>query len=98
MHRVQRGGAMENIRSILARFPQRELDIRRRCRRDPGFKSVCEDYEEATKALHHWRKVAKKGDPKIEEYTNFLGELEAEILAKLGNRTVDDSNEIIDQT
>ena len=85
MHPVQRGNAMVDIRSIVARFPQRELDIRRRCDRDAEFKSICEDYEEATFALNHWQKVAKEGDSKVEEYTNFLGELEAEILTKLDN-------------
>jgi hypothetical protein len=83
MQFVQFGGAMVNIHSIVARLPQRELDIRRRCLCDADFKSVCEDYEEAALALCHWQKVAKEGDPKIEEYTNFLGELEAEILTKL---------------
>jgi hypothetical protein len=84
MHPVQSGSAMVDIRSIVARFPQRELDIRRCCLRDPDFKSICEDYEEAAIALHHWQKVAKEeGDPRVEEYTDLLGELEAEILTKL---------------
>jgi hypothetical protein len=72
------------ISSIVARFPQRELDIRRRCSRDAHFRSVCVDYEEAAAALRHWQKVAKEGDRRVEEYRQFLGELEAEILAELG--------------
>lgn len=74
---------MEEIRSIVDRFPQREFDIRRRCSHDAHFRSVCADYEEAAAALRHWRKVAREGDRKIAEYTQFLGELEAEILAQL---------------
>jgi len=74
---------MEEIRSIVARFPQRALDIRRRCSRDARFRSVCVDYEEAAAALRHWRQVAKEGDRKVEEYAQFLGELEAEILGQL---------------
>ena len=85
MHPVQRGNAMVDIRSIVARFPQRELDIRRRYIRDAEFRSICEDYEEATDALHHWQEVTNEGDPRVEEYANFLGELEAEILTKLDN-------------
>jgi hypothetical protein len=85
MQLVQGGSAMVGIRSILARFPQRELDIRRRCLRDADFKSICGDYEEAAIALRHWQKVAAEGDPRVEEYTNILGELEAEILTKLDN-------------
>ncbi len=78
-----RSREMEEIRSIVARFPQRELDIRRRCSRDARFRSVCMDYEEAAAALRHWQKAAGDGDRKIGEYTQFLGELEAEILAQL---------------
>lgn len=74
---------MEEIRSIVARFPQRELDIRRRCARDPHFRAICADYEEATAALHYWQRVAKDGDRRVAEYAAFLGELEAEILDRL---------------
>jgi len=75
--------AMEEIRSIVARFPQRELDIRRRCARDPRFRSICADYEEATTAYRYWQRVAEDGDRRAADYATFLGELEAEILAQL---------------
>jgi hypothetical protein len=82
---------MEDIRSIVARFPRRELDIRRRCARDANFRSICSDYEEAATALRHWQKRAKEGakegEQRVEEYTSFLSELEAEILAHL-NRSI----------
>ena len=84
---------MDEIRSIIVRFPQREFDIRRRCVRDTHFRSICQDYEEAASALCYWQKAAQTGDQrreadrKVEEYTSFLGELEAEILAHL-NRTI----------
>jgi hypothetical protein len=93
MHLGQRGSAMVDIRSIVARLPQRELDIRRRCLRDAEFNSICEDYEEAARALSYWQKIALEGDRKkeadriVEEYANFLGELEAEIVAHL-NRSI----------
>lgn len=74
---------MEEIRSIVARFPQRELEIRRRCARDTRFRSVCVDYEEAAAALRHWQQVSGAEEEKVEEYRSFLGELEAEILAHL---------------
>ena len=49
---------MECVRSIVARFPQREFDIRRRCALDAQFKSVCADYEEAAAAFRYdWKKV-----------------------------------------
>jgi hypothetical protein len=74
---------MEQIFSIVERFPQREFEIRQRCARDDQFRSVCLDYQEAAAALRHWRKAAKEGDQRVAEYTHFLGELEAEILAQL---------------
>ncbi|MBA5776013.1 hypothetical protein H2509_02610 [Stappia sp. F7233] len=76
---------MEGFGSIVARFPQRELDIWRRCARDARFRAICSDYEEMTAALDHLLKSVGNGDPKIEEYTSFLGELEAEILGYLDN-------------
>lgn len=82
---------MEDIRSIVARFPRRELEIRGRCARDADFRSICTEYEEAATALRHWQKRAKEGakegEQRVEEYTSFLGELEAEILAHL-NRAI----------
>jgi hypothetical protein len=78
---------MEEFRSILARFPQREFDIRRRLARDPSFKSICSDYEDATKALRHWQRATKAGDPegggKVEDYNNLVIELEQEVLEHL---------------
>jgi hypothetical protein len=38
-------------------------------------------------ALCYWQKVAKEGDQKIEEYSNFLAELEEEILQQLDYST-----------
>jgi hypothetical protein len=73
----------ENARSILARLPQRELEIRRCYARDEHFRSVCGDYEEAMAALRCWERAAEEGHQRIQEYTNFLRELEAEILAYL---------------
>jgi hypothetical protein len=81
--------AMEDIRSIVTRLPQRELDIRRRSACDADFRSICMDYEEAARALRYWREVAHAGDRKKEadrnvaEYESFLDELEAEILVHL---------------
>ena len=79
---------MENIRSIVTRFPERELDIRRRCARDAHFRFICTDYEEAATALRYWESVAKEGDRKVEEYANLLSELEVEILGQLDRRSI----------
>jgi hypothetical protein len=74
---------MEQIDSILERFPQREFEIRQRCANDEQFRSVCVDYEDAAKALRHWRTAAQAGDRRVEEYALFLSELETEILTQL---------------
>jgi hypothetical protein len=87
---------MEDIGLIVTRYPRRELEIRGRCVRDANFRSICADYEEAATALHHWQKRAKegakKGDQRVEEYTSFLSELEAEILEHLSQNCNSDHN------
>ncbi|MDE5460347.1 hypothetical protein [Bradyrhizobium sp. CSS354] len=78
---------MEEVRSIVARFPQRELEIRRRFMRDAQFRAVCADHEEAMRALRHWQHAARVGDPdgnrKAAEYEQIVAELEQEALAYL---------------
>ena len=85
---IRRGyGVMAEMRSIVARYPERELDIRRLCARESGFRAVCRDYEEAVSALRHWQNVAGDVDGKVLDYANFLAELEAEILGRLNRST-----------
>lgn len=74
---------MEDICSIVARFPRRELEIRRRCTQDLTFQAICRDYEEAAAALCRWQSAAEERDQRVEEYASLLEELEAEILAHL---------------
>ena len=82
---------MEEIGAILARFPHREFEIRRCCLRDGRFRSICVDYEEASTALNRWLETGPAGTKMVEEYTSFLGELETEILAKLGRSPTSDA-------
>ena len=65
------------------RFPLRELEIRRRCARDPTFAEVCEDYEEVLEALRQWEGAGPAGAKQVEDYRRIRDELEAEILAIL---------------
>jgi hypothetical protein len=74
---------MEECRSLIARFPHLELEIRRRCASDPGFMSICADYEEAAAALRYWQGISPDYGSRVEEYKRFLEELEAEILTQL---------------
>ena len=73
----------ESFRSIVARFPQREFDVRRRCAHDAHFRSICRDYEEATAALRRWQNAGANGGQKAADYARFLDDLELEILALL---------------
>jgi hypothetical protein len=70
------------LASLVGRFPERELEIRRRCVRDGEFRAICEDYEEAVAAYRRWL-----GDPALEtraeDYRLLSEELAAEILAAL---------------
>jgi hypothetical protein len=78
---------MEELRYIIERLPQRELDLRRSFARDGSFRAICSDYEEAARARNHWRQAGRHGDPtaerKVEDYTDLLAELEQEILSHL---------------
>ncbi len=69
--------------AVVARFPMRELEIRRRCARDQKFGEICEDYEEAMEALRRWEGAGPDGDAEAEDYRRIRDELEAEILAIL---------------
>lgn len=74
---------MKDIRAIIARFPEREFQIRRCVASDAQFRSVCADYEEAAAALRRWQEAGDGKEGMTEEYSRFLAELEREILAKL---------------
>lgn len=78
---------MEEVRSIVARFPKREIEIRRCFMRDVQFRAVCADHEEAMRALSHWRNAAEKGDPeatrKAADYERLVVELQQEALTYL---------------
>jgi hypothetical protein len=82
---------MEEVRSVVARFPQRELEVRRRSSRDAHFRSICSDYEEATRALRYWELAMKEGQggqtvQRFKEYVSLVAELEDEILTYLSCR------------
>ena len=79
--------SMEEIRSVIDRFPERELNIRRCFARDASFRTLCSDYREASWALNHWHQAERQGDPQGEriaqDYKDLVVELEQEILRHL---------------
>ncbi|WP_026381488.1 hypothetical protein [Afifella pfennigii] len=68
---------------FVARWPEREFQIRRRCARDEDFRAIVSDYDQACAALAHWRQAAEANSEKIREYEEIVKELEAEILERL---------------
>jgi hypothetical protein len=67
------------ITAVVSRFPRHELSIRRLYSRDATFREICEDYDEALRALRYWQSAATSSDPRIEQYRELVSELESEI-------------------
>jgi hypothetical protein len=73
----------DEIEALACRFPQHASTIRRLQARDPNFRSVCEDYGLAQRALEHWEAAGQAAPQRVAEYRQSLEELEAEALAIL---------------
>jgi uncharacterized protein YdcH (DUF465 family) len=69
--------------SLARRFPQHAAKIRRLRARDPDFRSICDDYDDARRALKHWQAAGQAAPERVAEYREILTELEAEALAIL---------------
>ncbi|MGI1661743.1 hypothetical protein ACRDNQ_05845 [Palleronia sp. KMU-117] len=78
---------MERTRSFIARWAEREFEIRLLCARDPTFRATLEDYEEAADAHAHWAAVAGPADQRTNDFHEIVEELERELLARLGPMT-----------
>ena len=70
---------MPKANAIVSRFPRHELTIHRLLARDPGFRSVCDDYDEALQALSHWVGSEAADSPRLAGYRELLADLETEI-------------------
>jgi hypothetical protein len=71
------------MRTIVARFPDREMEIYRRAAGDAVFRLICMDYAQAVAARRFWEANAGPGDQRLRDYADLAAELEAEILARL---------------
>lgn len=75
---------MDNgIEALARRLPQHVSTICRLQARDAGFRSICDDYGEAQRALKHWESASQAAPERVAEYRQILQELEAEALAIL---------------
>jgi hypothetical protein len=73
--------------SFIARWADREFEIRLLRARDPTFLAILEDYEEAAEAHAHWAAAAGPADQRTADYHEIVKELERELLARLGPQT-----------
>jgi hypothetical protein len=71
------------IETLARRFPQHASKIRRLRAHDPDFRSICDDYDDARRALKHWQAAGQAAPERVAEYREILTELEAEALAIL---------------
>jgi hypothetical protein len=78
---------VERPRHFIARWVEREAEIRLLCARDPTFLAILEDYEEAAGARAHWAAMAGPADQRTADLQEIVQELEQELLARLGPET-----------
>lgn len=69
--------------SLGRRFPHHASTIRQLKARDPDFRSICDDYDDARRALKHWEAAGQAAPERVAEYRESLKELEEEVLAIL---------------
>ena len=74
---------MDAIAALAHRFPDHARSIRRLEAEDVTFRTICEDYGLALRALEHWRAADQSAHQKAEEYRRLVQELEAEALTIL---------------
>jgi hypothetical protein len=77
---------MDEIDALAQRFPDHVWTIRQLHRRDGEFRSLCEDYGEALRALEHWKRFGVPSDKRVEEYRELAKDLEDEVLRRVTAR------------
>jgi hypothetical protein len=60
------------IKAVVSRFREHELAIRRLYTCDVTFREICEDYDEALRALRYWQSAASSSDPRIGQYRELV--------------------------
>jgi hypothetical protein len=67
------------LAEVLSRFPDAELVIHRLYGRDPAFRELCDDFEDAVAARRRWMSDRDRAG----EFARLAGEIELEIAAVL---------------
>jgi len=71
---------VREIETLVRRFPEHELAVRRLYARDPTFRTICGDYDEALRGLRQWQSADTPANDRIEQYRELLNDLESEAL------------------
>ncbi len=73
---------MSNLAPVIRRFAAHEFVVRRLFAFDPEFRSLCEDFEIASRALVQWH----ADDAKAADYRRLIREIEDEIAEFIGGQ------------
>jgi hypothetical protein len=73
----------DETEALAWRFPQHASRIRRLQARDAEFRSICNDYDRARRALKRWEAAGQVAPERVAEYRQIVEELEAEALTIL---------------
>ena len=82
-------GTLSNqLESLVLRFPAQAAMLRRLYMREPGFRTICDEYNVALRAHEHWKAgetSASNGRRELRErdYHQIMQELEIEIQEQL---------------
>jgi 4-alpha-glucanotransferase len=74
---------VDAIAALVRRFPEHACSIRRLGAADATFRTICDDYGEALRALAHWQAADQSAQQRADEYRRMVKELEDEALAAL---------------
>jgi len=71
--------------SVMERFPEKRVALKRLFEASQSFQSLCNEYEACMTALRYWRDSSLPEAPNFRnEFSSLLSELEEEILEHLG--------------
>jgi hypothetical protein len=79
------------LREVVARFPGSEARIRELFQGGEQFRELCADHGECMKALQRFRKMGTDQDGRIEQYTELLVSLEAELFVRISEPANDET-------
>ena len=80
------GQVPEKLAPALRRFANRSVQLQREVLLNPDFRTLCEDYGDAVRALERWSNSTQAEVPqRTTEYRRLVKELEQEIQDHLTN-------------